>query len=230
MYLIRVDDFPRIPMNCEEFLRFHTAMQGTPYLLAVIPRICTTYYTDMNNNSSRNLTEQEIKILKKIAKENVSFAFHGLTHKTTSKENTEFIGLSREKTEANIKEGLKILSKLGISTNIIVPPFNTFDLENIQSFKKYFKIVTGGPETIKIFGKLPIGNLDGILYIPSYKPFYGKAKNVYNALEKSRKIICITLHWGWEIDSEFRYVKKMIDLIKDDVIKWDFNTLQTILY
>jgi hypothetical protein len=186
-------------------------------------------------SKTRMLTREELGLIRKM--KNVKFAMHGIFHRTIEEDYlSEFIGLEERKLESKIKIGLNMFKKYKIKTDILVPPFNTFDLSNLQVFKKYFKIVTGGPETIKIFGKIPTGNLDGIMFIPSYKPYYGKGKNIYKAISKVKetenikKPICIAFHWGWEIENNFKYVKKICDLIKNKVMKWDFNTLQTLLY
>jgi len=232
MYLIRVDDFPRPQgkMNLDKFIEFNSILEkyNIPYLLGVIPNMALD---DRDPDSqTRFLTKEEVSVLKKL--KNVRFAMHGVMHRTLKKEyHSEFVGLDEKSLDEKIKEGLKIFQSLKLETDAIMPPFNTFDLSNLQVFKKYFKIVTGGPETIKIFGKLPIGNLDGILYIPSYEPFYGKGRTILNAVKKEEKgIKCITFHWGWEADDNFTHVKNICMLIKDRVIPWNFNMLQTILY
>jgi len=235
--LIRVDDFPRVGMDCEKFREFHSIMSENEirYLLGITPNF-SLKPLDPKCKKYRELTKEELSIIKKI-KNRVSFAMHGVMHQTLKADfHSEFIGLDEKTLEERIKFGLKLFRRYDFKTNIIIPPFNTFDLSNLQIFKKYFKIVTGGPETIKIFGKIPPGNLDGIMYIPSYRPFYGKGKEIYKAVKKldkkklEEKIICITFHWGWEIENNFKYVEKICEKLKNNVIPWNFNLLQTILY
>ena len=235
-FLVRVDDFPRLPMDCEKFRKFHEIMifHGVTYLLGVTP-LLSSKPLEAINKKIRGLQKDDIRTLKEI-KKNIVFAYHGTTHQTLRNDyHSEFIGLDEKKLNKKIEEGLLVLKKINIKPEIIIPPFNTFDLSNLQVFKKYFRIVTGGPETIKIFGKIPMGNLDGILYVPSYKPLYGKPEEIYRGVKKAVKktnneIKCITFHWAWDIKNNFKYTEKICNIIKNNVIPWDFSLLQTSLF
>jgi SAM-dependent methyltransferase len=232
MYLVRVDDFPRPQgkMDIEKFKEFSSIMESykIPYLLGVIPKMAQD--DRRPESETRELTADELAVLKKL--KYAKIAMHGVFHRTLRpKHFSEFIGMDRVQLEKKIKIGIDSFRKYKLKTDIIMPPFNTFDLSNLQIFRKYFWVVTGGPETAKIFGKLPIGNLDGMLYVPSYRPFYGQPNEIYNGVVKSAGnendgIRCITLHWGWDIKNNFDYTRKIAELIKGKVLSWNAGNLE----
>ena len=130
----------------------------------------------------------------------VETALHGFTHQARQvKFHSEFIGLSANETDDYLKKALEKFRAYGLKTDAFIPPYNTIDLQNYEALRKYFKIICGGPETIKYFGfKITPVYLSGALYVPSYRPLYGRAEMVTDFLEtfKPTGILPITLHWA----------------------------------
>lgn len=218
--LVRVDDFPHHTIDFEKFVQFDKIMKKyeIPYLLGVTPFICKKP-AELRKTQTRLLSKQEINYLKKIIlkEKRVVLAQHGVTHKTIRKKPlSEFIGLPDDILNKKLKESINYLKKLGFSIKVFIPPFNTFNIKNLQILKKYFKIITGGPESIRVFGKLPIGNLDGVLYVPSYPPLYLKAHQT--KIPISKELACSTIHWAWFDEEEIEVICKRI---KSYVINWN---------
>jgi hypothetical protein len=218
--LVRVDDFPHHAIDSEKFVQFDKIMKKyeIPYLLGVTPFICKKP-AELRKTQTRLLSKQEINYLKKIVlkEKRVVLAQHGITHKTIRRRpRSEFIGMDEKEFKSNLKKSIIYLKKFGFSIGVFIPPFNTFDIRNIQILKKYFKIITGGPESIRVFGKLPIGNLDGVLYIPSYPPLYLKAHQTKIPIPK--ELACLTIHWAWFNKEEIEAICKKI---KPYVVDWN---------
>jgi hypothetical protein len=230
LYLVRVDDFPRWNVSTDKFIKFHNILNkhDIPYLLGVTPFLSANPL-DPDKEKLEYLTSDEIEILKMLKNENCDFALHGITHKTVSKKlHTETIGIKKIEIEENLKMALDVLTKDGIEPKFVIPPFNTFDLNSLNIFKKYFIGVCGGPETISTLGfRISPTYFDGIYYIPSYIPLYDKVKNIIPFLKKicndynDNIIIPITIHWSWETGDNLNYVEKLCKFIKDKTQPWN---------
>lgn len=196
--IVRVDDFPHWIKKNRKFVKFDQIMKkyNIHYILGVTPYLSLSPHNP-DCQKYRKLTKNEIKILKEGIKENrITLAIHGLTHKTTSlKEYSEYKYKSNSEIEKEIKFGFKLFKEYGLpKPKILIPPYNSFSPKNLNIFKKYFEYITGGPETIKEFGKINI--LKGIKYIPSYYPNYIKKNTICKYSPKSG-LNCITIHWMW---------------------------------
>ncbi len=222
--IIRVDDFPHWEKKINDFIKFDKIMKkhDIPYILGVTPYIANNP-KDKDCNSFRKLNKKEIALLKDGIKDNrIIIAMHGLTHKTTSNiKFSEFLGKSNLQIEKEIKLGFKLFKEYGLpKPKIFVPPYNTFNNENLKTFIKHFKFITGGPETIKEFGKIHL--LKGINYIPSYYPNYLKKNNIVKYKPQSN-LNCITIHWAWfneeELNKLFYKIKPYILNYKEYVDK-----------
>lgn len=227
-FILRVDDFPRWDIPSREYMRFHEILRenNIPYLLGVTPSISLA---PLNPQSMeyRSLMDEEIVILKEISTEGVEIALHGFTHKTRTrkKPHSELIGLSEEGLKENIQNGLNRLK--GIATPyFFIPPFNTVDLRGYQVLAKYFRGISTGREIIPFLGfRITPSYLFGTLYIPSYEPCYGYAKDIFSYIKTindidERVIIPITLHWAWEIKDSFEWVRRLARLIMGRTIPW----------
>jgi hypothetical protein len=234
MYLLRVDDYPRLPMSSEGFEEFHGILEKNdiPYLIGVTPLIAEKPL-EPEHSGIRGIYAEESKFLKSI-KKIAKPAFHGVTHQSLSRDyHSEFCGLDGKYLEARLRSGMAAFRKLGIAKpDIIIPPFNTFDISNLQAFKKFFKAVTGGPETIKIFGRMPPGNLDGMMYVPSYMPFYGTVSRIRRAVDRRKEggVKCLTVHWAWDMENGFKETRRLAESLEGKVIKWDLNSMRTAKY
>ncbi len=160
--IIRVDDFPHRKKSFKDFKKFDAIMKKhkISYLLGVTPFV-SKKPTDPYNKIFREITQEEIKYLKKGVNEGrISIALHGYIHQTINKDKlSEFINKNPQQLENEIIKGKKYLKENGLETEIIMPPFNSFNKENLKIFEKHFKIITAGPETIRYFGKRKSGNL-----------------------------------------------------------------------
>jgi len=77
------------------------------------------------------------------------------------------------------------LCRHGFKPKVFIPPFNTFDFQSLDVLRKYFRVVTGGPESINLVGfRLSPSILGGILYVPSYEFAYGRASEILDFVRK----------------------------------------------
>lgn len=225
-FIVRVDDFPRWDIDTREFERFHEVMKNNdiPYILGVTPFLCEEPL-QIYSKKYRRLNVYEVKLLARIKEEGVEIGLHGFTHQTIqNKFRSELIGLDPVILEEKIKESLEELKNYNIQPNCFIPPFNTFDYDNVKVLKKYFTILYGGPESVQSVGfRLSPSWLDGMTYIPSYYPAYAKAEEMYSFMLdclklQERIIVPLTLHWAWEKESNYRNVAKLCKIIKGYVL------------
>lgn len=228
-FLIRVDDFPRWDISSEEFKRFDEifSKKGIPYLLGVTPFL-SEEPLNPRCRRFRQLNDYDTEMINSMVSEGVEIALHGFSHKTI-KENfhSELVGLQKEEIKEKINLSLNELKRYTTQIRVFIPPFNTFDFHSMEILGKYFKIICGGPESIPFVGfRLSPSYLNGCLYVPSYEPMYEKARVIYKHVKKLKElkeyiIIPITLHWAWEIKNDFEDVEKLLEEIKDYVIRWN---------
>lgn len=228
-FLIRVDDFPRWDISSEKFKRFNEifSKKRIPYLLGVTPFL-SEEPLNPRCRKFRQLNDYDIEMINSLVSKGVEIALHGFSHKTI-KENlhSELLGVTQEEIRERISLSLNELKRFNSQISVFIPPFNTFDFHSIEILGKYFKIICGGPESIPFVGfRLSPSYLNGCLYIPSYEPMYEKAnvicRYIHNLKElKEQIIIPITLHWAWEIKNDFEDVEKLLEEIKDYVIRWN---------
>lgn len=223
--LMRVDDFPRTDMNLKDFKMFDSIMKrfDIPYLLGVTPNLCLN---PLNPNSTEfhKLTKAEIEIIRNL--KDVELAMHGVTHQTRDYgylrlllgHYSEFEGMDERATSTKLERGFKLFREYGLKRpRIFIPPFNRFDEENLNVFRKHFKFVMGGPETKKAIKKRDRGELiisDGFYYGHSYDIFLEPDDF------ESDGCCCIALHWGWETDNDFLSLKKLLVEIEGNVARW----------
>lgn len=225
MILVRVDDFPRVNMNLEDFKMFDSIMKRfeIPYLLGVTPYPCLN---PLNSKSTkfRKLTSGEIKTLHSL--KDVELAMHGVTHQTCDYGYfkkvfgyySEFVGIGRQATIAKLSMGFKLFKEYKLKKpRMFIAPSNRFDEENLEVFRKYFEFVMGGPETKKAIKKKKAADLilsDGFHYGHSYDIF------IEPDVFESDECCCITLHWGWETDNDFLSLKKLLVELEGKVASW----------
>ena len=235
--LVRVDEFPHAGafdssgrFGTEAFERFHAVLAeaSVPYLLAVTPRVSRDYL-DPDQDEWRPLEDSEIAELQDLKRDGVSFALHGLDHRTrhaNPRRHSEFCGLGTEATEERIDLALSILAKIGIETPVFVPPFNRFDAAQYALLADRFDVVCGGPESIRLLGFQPTPTwLGKAVYLPSYPPLYGRAAAVLPEIERMIEAeealwAPITLHWGWELDDDFAALKHLCSRLAGLASDW----------
>jgi peptidoglycan/xylan/chitin deacetylase (PgdA/CDA1 family) len=224
--LVRVDEFPHAGafdslgrFGTEAFKRFHAVLAeaGVPYLLAATPRVSRDYL-DPEQSEWRPLEDVEIAELQDLKRDGVTFALHGLDHRTrhaNPRRHSELCGLGTAETEERIDLALSTLAEIGIETRVFVPPFNRFDASQYPLLAERFDGVCGGPESIRLLGfqPTPVWLRDAV-YLPSYAPLYGRASAVLPGIERMIETeealwAPITLHWGWELDDDFAALKSL---------------------
>ncbi len=236
-FLVRVDEFPHYRawddpqrFGSGRFERFHEIMSaaGVPYLLAVLPRVSHEPLAPVGD--SRPLDAGETAMLARLAGEHVTFALHGLTHRTrfaSPRRHSELCGLSAEATAELLDTGLAELTRVGLSTEVFVPPYNRFDASQFASLAQRFQVVCGGPESIGKMGfqRTPQWRGESV-YLPSYAPFYGHAVEVLTAVEHAIEArwglwVPIVLHWGWEADAGWADLEQLASVLAPYAAAWE---------
>jgi Uncharacterized protein conserved in bacteria (DUF2334) len=234
--LIRVDEFPYYSAYDEyeryglaASIRFHEAMAGMPHLMSIVPQL-THDALDPSAEGGRPLDDHERAHLKRMARENVTFAQHGTTHRTRDadpRRRSEFAGLTPRDAAALIDRGLTTLRGLGLEPRVFVPPYNRFDPEHYPVLAERFAVIGGGPESVSRLG-LHYGPQcrDGAVYLPCYPPFYGRAGDIVAPVERlvEQRIgtwIPIVLHMSWEADDGFKGLERFVDAVRPYAASWD---------
>ncbi len=179
---------------------------------------------------SRPLEAGETAMLARLASEHVTFALHGLTHRTRSaspRRHSELCGLSSEATAELLDTGLAELTRVGLSTEVFVPPYNRFDASQFAALAQRFRVVCGGPESIGRMGfqRTPQWRGESV-YLPSYAPFYGHAAEVRPAVERAIDAcwglwVPIVLHWGWEADAGWADLERLVSVLAPYAVAWE---------
>ena len=232
-FVLRVDDFPAwtaamdefVPAS--EFMAFHEVLSRNriPYLIAVTPQPCVRPL-DRNEKRTRQLTGAEQQILRNVAADGASLALHGVTHRTRShRTHAEFIGMDDDFFEEQIRYGqLELQRMTGITAKVFVPPFNRIGPSQLGVLSRYFAIVCGGPESVPLLGRRGIEPLsNGSTYLPSYPPYYGRAHEILQAIERqpSAQLQCLTLHWEWERRRGYAELESFCAALRNRVHGWD---------
>lgn len=236
-FLVRQDEFPHwlaadLPekFGTENFERFHDVMAsaGVPYLTAVVPHPAPNP-NDPDDTRRRELDDREREVLARLPGEGVEFAMHGLDHRTRDRnprKQAELLGLDDDALAARLDEGLERLRALSIDTQILVPPWNRFAASQWDVLASRFRVITGGPETVRLLGLQagPVWLRDAV-YLPAYEPFYAGASVVTEparaAVERQGGTwIPIVLHWGWELEDGFESLRRLCDVIAPHTARW----------
>jgi peptidoglycan/xylan/chitin deacetylase (PgdA/CDA1 family) len=237
-FLVRVDEYPHYlawddpeRYGSERFRRFHATMlaAGVPYLIAALPRVGHAPL-DPQQSRSRALEDEERELLRRLPAEGVSFGLHGLDHRTrfaSPRRHSELCGLSAAETDALIDQGLAELAPLGIEPQVFVAPYNRFDADQYDVLARRFAVVCGGPESVGLLGfqRTPVW-LGEAVYLPSYDPVYGHAREVLPAARRliERRVglwVPIVLHWGWEADEDWTALELLLEAIAAHTVHWD---------
>jgi hypothetical protein len=237
-FLIRVDEFPHYQawddpehFGTARFERFQEIMAGAgfPYLIAVLPRVSREPLSP-SASGFRSLERDEVAMLGRLASERVSFGLHGRDHRTrfaSPRRASEFCGLSASETEELLDEALAELAPLGIRPDVLVPPYNRFDVGQFEAFARRFAVVCGGPESIGQMGFHSTPQWRGeTVYLPSYAPVYGRAADVLPAVDRAieRAVgawVPVVLHWGWEMDDDWAALRRLADRIAPYAAGWE---------
>jgi glycosyltransferase involved in cell wall biosynthesis len=238
-FLVRVDEFPHYQawdeparFGTEGFERFHTILieAGVPYCIAVPPRV-SRRPLDPAGTEWRALDDGEIAMLRRIEAEDVTLALHGRDHRTrhaSPRRRSELTGLDADATAELLDTALAELADAGLARpEVFVPPFNRFAADQYTLLAERFGVICSGPETLATMGFHPTPQWrDGALFLPSYWPLYGHAREILpaaTALMERRQAIWapITLHWGWESDDGWTELKALVAQIAPAAAHWD---------
>ncbi len=237
-FLVRVDEFPystafdqpeRYGISAAK--RFHDVMRnvGVAYLMAIVPQL-THAPLDPKDDGGRPLGPQEIELLERMRADGVSFAQHGTTHRSryrSPRRRSELLGLSAAQAGAVVDRGRATLASLGIDPRVFVPPFNRFGAGQWRALSERYKVICGGPESIRLLG-WQAGPLwrDGAVYLPCYPPLYGRAREMLSAtrhlIERAPGTwIPIVLHLAWEADDGFSGLIELAEQIAPHATSWE---------
>lgn len=235
--LVRVDEFPHYlawdepdRFGAREYERFHEIMAGAGahYLVAVPARVSRSPLSPTGVDS-RALTDEEVALLRRLAREGVGMALHGRDHRTrhaSSRERSELCGLDRAQTRALLERALAELAQHEIHPEVFVPPFNRFDARQLDWLAERFRVVCGGPESIGTMGLQRTPQWRGqAVYMPSYAPYYGRAGELLRALPRAIERarggwIPVVLHWGWEADAGWGELERLAELMAAHTVPW----------
>ncbi|HEX3172599.1 MAG TPA: DUF2334 domain-containing protein [Solirubrobacterales bacterium] len=235
--LLRVDEFPHArafdpagPFGTERFRRFHAVLAeaGVPYLLAISPRVSRDYL-DPNVVESRPLEDAEVEQLRRLAADGVAFGLHGLDHRTrhaSPRRHSELSGLSSAACAERIDAARASFQQIGLELPVFVPPFNRFDSSQYPLLAERFAVVCGGPESVRLLGFPPTPAWrGGAVYLPSYAPLYGSAREVAEEVERLAALgtglwAPATLHWGWELDDDFAALRRLCARLAGRASEW----------
>jgi peptidoglycan/xylan/chitin deacetylase (PgdA/CDA1 family) len=201
-----------------------------PYCIAVPPRV-SRHPLDPRERAWRPLDDGEVATLRRIEAEGVTLALHGRDHRTrhaSARRRSELAGLDAPATAALLDTALAELTATGVARpEIFVPPFNRFDAVQYAALAERFAVVCSGPETLATMGfhRTPQWR-DGALFLPSYWPLYGHAREVLPAasrlIDDNMAVWApITLHWGWEADDGWAELEALVARIAPAAARWD---------
>jgi peptidoglycan/xylan/chitin deacetylase (PgdA/CDA1 family) len=236
--LLRVDEYPYATSldrpdayGLEPSTRFHAvlAAAGIPYLMAIVPQLV---HEPLNPDASggRPLNDEELGLIRQMAADGVTFAAHGLTHRTRDanpRRRSEFRGLTAAQAVEFADESLRLLGEAGLHPRVFVPPFNRLSPEHYHALAARFDVVTGGPESIALMGPQPSPRwLGDAVYFPCYTPLYGRAREVRTELERivaqrPGTWVQMTLHLAWELDDELEDMRRLADRLAPYAVSWE---------
>jgi len=235
-FLVRVDEFPYYtsfdhPQDIDMSRRFHEVMAsaGVAHLMSVLPQLTHAPLT-VGSSGGRPLGDEEIEVLERMRRDHVTFAQHGTSHRTrfaSARRRSELCGLSRSQLEQLLEDGRERLLAAGVgSPRVFVPPFNRFDAAQYPTLAERFEVICGGPESVALMG-FHGGPLwrDGAVYLPCYAPLYANAETILPVAERLIELepgtwIPIVLHTSWELDDDFRALKRLAERIAPYAVDW----------
>ncbi|MGH2880670.1 MAG: DUF2334 domain-containing protein [Solirubrobacteraceae bacterium] len=238
LLLVRVDEFPHYQawdeprrFGADAFERFHRIMReaGVPYLIAALPRVSRSPLTP-RPLGSRALEDREAQMLRMLVDDGATLALHGLDHRTrdaSPRRHSELCGLDAGQTEELIELALAELAAHGLPRPaVFVAPYNRFDAEQFEVLGRHFSVICGGPESIGTLGfQRPPQWRGQTVYLPGYAPFYGRALQVFQALERHADRLAglwtpVVLHWGWEADAGWSDLERLAERLAADAVPW----------
>lgn len=169
----------------EPFRRVHAtlAAAGVPYLVAVTPRVALRPL-DRRDDRWRPLDDRELELLTDLRREGVTFAAHGLDHRTRKRVGaaSELTGLKPKDLGARLDLATAELAHVAIRPDVFVPPFDRFGWRQWDTLAERFAVVTAGHDSVDAVGYHdgPLWRGDAV-WLPVYAPLDGPAADVLGA-------------------------------------------------
>lgn len=216
---IRLDDITP-DMDMERYGRVEKILDdnGIAPLIGVVP-----YNADPNLSRSRvSLNEERfIGFLKGRMDKGWKIALHGYNHLYSTNRKgifplndfSEYAGVSLERQEEMLTEGLARLDELGVKTDIFMTPAHTYDRNTLKAMKSAgINYVTDG------FGSRP--------YIRDGLVFYPISKRRSDCISDKEGYTTLVLHTNTMLDEDIDAFEKMITENRDKFI--DYSEYMTI--
>lgn len=236
--LLRVDEFPNVGawrdegvFGTDSYRRFHEILTGNgcEYMIAVLPRV-PRRSQDPEDREDRPLNDAELEMLGTMLRDGVELAVHGHDHRTRDarpRHHSELIGLTRRDLEERLDASDAVLRRLGAEPRAFVPPFNRFSAGQFGALADRYEIVCAGPETVMQMGFQPTPQARrGTVYVPSYAPLYGRAREVRPEIERLVERDAgvwapVTLHWSWEAEEDdYAELERLAAAIGPLTVRW----------
>ena len=223
-FLLRIDDFPSHVRDSKRFLKFYRLFSKyhVPFLIGITPRLAKNPM-DADCKEYHELTEMEVNMIHEFVASGSDIALHGLTHQIRGKVRDEWTRRTIEENEGMLNEGLSILRRHSLETEIFMPPFNKFDWNTISAASKLFKCITGGRQSRQYVGfQNSPSFLNGLCYMPSYPPANEKTLAIRKYVVKIKQsninaYIPLTIHWATE---NFNDVRGLCKKIAGQTVSW----------
>ena len=190
-----------------------TSKKGVPFLAGVIGK--------------HMIDKQYFGVLDTIVSSGGAVGLHGFVHKGKfGPYNSEILQLPFARLSAMMEEVLAAFPEQS-RPFVFMPPFNAINRDQILFLGRYFKVICGGPETVRftdrMFGPLALDN--GSWYVPALYPFYqcasaiirSKAMRVYQSTGCN---ICYSVHMPDEAKDGFKAFSDLLDRIRENAAPW----------
>jgi glycosyltransferase involved in cell wall biosynthesis len=158
-----------------------------------------------------------------------TIALHGFSHSGQFGPYTsELLQMNFPTIESRLHAAYDHLSKSEIP-RIFIPPYNAINREQICYLTNYFKVICGGPETARFTDYFagPLALANHAWYVPSFFPFYEKASAMLQSNEfhwclEQKGLACMTLHMPVEARDGFSGLVRLLSLVADKIIPWEY--------
>ena len=235
--LIRVDEFPyydaldRPEHGNDASLRFNAVMaeRGVHHLVGINANLVHSPLRP-GAGKSVGLGPAEQTVIEEMKQSClVTFGQHGTTHQTRyadPRRHSEFCGLPSAELAEVLDDGGRALAEVGVDPRVIVAPFNRFDATQWPVLSERFDVICGGPESVALLGFQGGPTWHGeAVYLPCYKPLYGRAVEVIPTLERIIAMdvgvwVPIALHSMWELEDDFAALRRLADLMGEYSVDW----------
>jgi hypothetical protein len=196
--------------------RFCDSLKGNaiPFLAAV-----TGNDLQKNDNSS---------MIQNIVRCGGAIGVHGFSHSGRfGPYESEILQLTFPQLDGLNASVLEACRVSGVAPIAFVPPFNAVSWEQIVHLCGTYRIICGGPETVRFTGYLfgPVVLYNASIYFPCCQPFYGSASSMitpalYKTVMNARAPVCLTFHFHKEAEDNFSSLVQCFQLFRDAINDW----------